>query len=93
MAELLDVMHGALKSLEQADAVLIKMFEFVKLRAAYFDKLIILNGGTLALSFSAVATFHAHPLATTQQFPIPYLLLAWKLLMSSIVLGRVHTTA
>jgi hypothetical protein len=65
--------------------------EFLKHRISYFDKLIILNGGTLALSFSAAATFyaHAHAAANGTHIPFDSVLTAWKLLMFSIVAALV----
>jgi hypothetical protein len=63
--------------------------EFLKHRISYFDKLIILNGGTLALSFSAAATFYARAAASKTHFQSNSLLTAWQLLMFSIVAALV----
>jgi hypothetical protein len=73
------------KMLDTADNLLAgPLGEFLKHRISYFDKLIILNGGTLTLSFSAAATFYAHA-AGKNHIPFSSLLTAWKLLMFSIV--------
>jgi hypothetical protein len=60
--------------------------EIITQRVSFYDKLIILNGGTLALSFSVASSFHSltqikHLLAVSD------LLSAWKLLIVSIVLS------
>jgi hypothetical protein len=59
--------------------------ELVKLRVSYFDKLIVLNAGTLALSFSAVFTFVSRTTVDMRNVPIDSLLNAWKLLIFSII--------
>jgi hypothetical protein len=55
------------------------------MRIAFYDKLVILNGGTLALSFTAAFGLYQRVSPTLHIAAIGYLFLAWKLLMISIV--------
>jgi hypothetical protein len=60
--------------------------EGITQRVSFYDKLIILNGGTLAISFSAATSFHS--LTQVKHLSaVNDLLSAWKLLIISIVLS------
>jgi hypothetical protein len=74
-----------LNLLSAADAQLSRGIELLVLRVGFYDKLVILNGGTLALSFTAATGLHGH-LNPSKPALLPQdLFLAWELLMFSIV--------
>jgi hypothetical protein len=83
------------KSIEDANASLMSMLEEVynrgpeviylyKIRIGFWDKLVILNAGTLALSFTIVAALRGH---TVGDGGIGFLFAAWKLLLIAIALS------
>jgi hypothetical protein len=89
MADLSD----STKRQEEFDAILDEFHstaptvtELVKVKIAFWDKLAILNAGTLALSFSAASSFRGHSVGDGG---VGYLLAAWKLLILSILLALV----
>src|ERR1700758_48025 len=56
--------------------------EVQKLHISFWDKLVLLNAGTLTLSFTAAASFHGH---TIGDGGVGYLFAAWKLLILSMI--------
>jgi hypothetical protein len=80
-----DQITSALRTME---GLTDKLAELVKLQISFFDKLIILNGGTLAVSFTAATGFHTH-FAGKQPVAANDLFSAWQLLIISIVLSLV----
>ena len=58
--------------------------DIVKTRIAFWDKLVVLNAGTLALTFSAASSFRGHSIGDGG---VGYLFAAWKLLSASILLA------
>lgn len=81
---------GAEKSygevLEDLYAVTPEILEIVKLRIAFWDKLVILNAGSLALSVSAAASFRGH---TIGDAGVGYLFASWKLMILAIVFSMI----
>lgn len=57
----------------------------LKARSAFSEKLIVLNGATLALSFSAASTFHERGAIAIAGSS--FLFSAWRLLIASIILA------
>lgn len=55
--------------------------DLIKIRIGIWDKLTVLNAGTLALSFTAASAFHAH---ANGDGGVGYLFASWKLLIISI---------
>lgn len=61
-----------------------QVLELVKLRIAFWDKLVVVNAGMLALSLTAAAYFRGSQIGDGG---IGHLLAAWKLVIGSIVLA------
>lgn len=59
-----------------------EILEITKIRIGLWDKVAILNAGTLALSLSAFASFRGH---TIGDGGVGYLFAAWKLMILAIV--------
>jgi len=68
---------------EIVNRILSSAQEYLKFQVSFFDKLIVLNGGTLALSFSAAITVHSR--IPSFQPVFSDILTAWKLLMVAII--------
>lgn len=58
-----------------------EILELTKIRIGFWDKLVILNAGSLALSVSAAASFRGH---TIGDGGVGYLLASWKLMILAI---------
>jgi hypothetical protein len=63
-----------------------EILDLVKIRISFWDKLALLNAGTLALSFSASASFRGH---SAGDGGVGYLFAAWKLMILAIILSLV----
>jgi hypothetical protein len=72
--------------LDKLDSQLEKFQNLTSLRTAFYDKLIVLNGGTLAISFTAATSFHG-PNAQWKLLGLSNLFSAWELLIIAIVLS------
>ena len=87
-----DVQSAAAKAqavIDQAsskeEAQLSRNSEIVSQKISFFDKLIILNGSTLAISFTAATGFHPHLQAAGRFLAYIDLFSAWRLLIISII--------
>jgi hypothetical protein len=69
-------------ALDEMYGVAPEIIDLFKVRISFWDKLVILNAGTLALSFTVAATFRGHAVGDGG---VGYLFAAWKLLLISIV--------
>jgi hypothetical protein len=80
-----EVDEGMSRMMEKAQTSSTLILEAIKLRMAHQEKLVILNAGTLALSFSAITAYHAqHSQSSVSTGSLQH---AWQLLMCAIVLS------
>jgi hypothetical protein len=72
--------------LDRLDSQLEKFQNLTGLRTSFYDKLIVLNGGTLTISFTAATSFH-DPNAQWKLLDLSNLFSAWELLIIASVLS------